>query len=217
MKKCSKCKELKELSEFHKQSRANDGLKSACKSCRNKINFFYRLNNKKKISERMKIYNKENSEEIAAKIKSYQQSVGGKLVMKRSHAKYRKTQRGIETERLYRMSDKNKEIQNKYRISNIYKIKEYQLKYRNTDKGKKIFRISSRRYRKLNPEKIKAHHAVNNAIASGKLIKPKTCYNCHIECNTEGHHHLYDKMYWLDVVWLCRQCHVNIHKLEKNN
>ena len=36
MKKCSKCGLMKELSEFHRDSRSEDGHRSDCKQCRNK-------------------------------------------------------------------------------------------------------------------------------------------------------------------------------------
>lgn len=32
---CTKCKETKDISEFHKKSKAKDGLQPRCKSCTN--------------------------------------------------------------------------------------------------------------------------------------------------------------------------------------
>lgn len=41
---CSTCKELKTLSEFHKHSKANDGLQSSCKQCQSRrVKADYRL------------------------------------------------------------------------------------------------------------------------------------------------------------------------------
>lgn len=62
-----------------------------------------------------------------------------------------------------------------------------------------------------NPEKRRAHSAVNNAIRGGKLIKPTACESCG-ENNVaiHGHHHDYSKP--LDVEWLCPQCHSDRHK-----
>lgn len=58
--------------------------------------------------------------------------------------------------------------------------------------------------------KTKARHAVNDAIKSGKLIKPKSCSQCGSESTIHGHHHKgYEHS--LDVVWLCLCCHQKEH------
>ena len=68
------------------------------------------------------------------------------------------------------------------------------------------------KWQKANPEKVKAHQAIHRAIKSGKLTKPDACSEC-LDIKTperlHGHHHDYSKP--LDVIWLCRQCHKNIH------
>lgn len=46
MKKCSFCNTEKELSEYHKNSRAKDGLQSSCKDCRKGINQKWKDNNR---------------------------------------------------------------------------------------------------------------------------------------------------------------------------
>jgi hypothetical protein len=47
VKVCTKCKVEKELTEFHKDKRSKDGLRSKCKSCRRK----YREANKERMKE----------------------------------------------------------------------------------------------------------------------------------------------------------------------
>ena len=68
--------------------------------------------------------------------------------------------------------------------------------------------------RQLNPIKYKARTMVANAIASGKLIKPKECQTCgNSTRRIEGHHEDYSKP--LVVLWLCSKCHSDIHKNDK--
>jgi hypothetical protein len=60
-----------------------------------------------------------------------------------------------------------------------------------------------------NPEKRRAHHAVNNAVRDGRLIKPDECSRCGTRTSIQGHHRDYSKP--LDVVWVCSLCHRRIH------
>lgn len=62
---------------------------------------------------------------------------------------------------------------------------------------------------KDNPHKRKAHHAVETALKSGKLVK-SNCVNCGTSEKVEGHHDDYDNP--LDVKWLCRRCHLKHHR-----
>lgn len=64
-----------------------------------------------------------------------------------------------------------------------------------------------RRQRERWPAKEAARRAVAAAISSGSLVRqPCACG----EPKSEAHHHDYTKP--LDVVWLCRKCHVAEHK-----
>ena len=65
----------------------------------------------------------------------------------------------------------------------------------------------ARQYRARNPEKYKAHLAVNNALRGGKLVKAP-CVICGDE-NVHGHHDNYARP--LDVVWLCPVHHQERH------
>lgn len=80
-------------------------------------------------------------------------------------------------------------------------------------KAPKSSRESSRKRRVLHPEKIKAVHAVNNAIATGKLVRPSQCSidNCE-GSNIEAHHSSYAQEDWLKVTWLCAQHHHDLHR-----
>lgn len=56
-----------------------------------------------------------------------------------------------------------------------------------------------------NPEKFAAHRKVSQAVATGKLVKPKDCTICRRQTRLVGHHPDYSKP--LEVLWLCSSCH----------
>jgi len=72
-----------------------------------------------------------------------------------------------------------------------------------TPKGKAKLSRHTKRFRRLNPEKYKAHLVANNAIRSGKLIK-QPCIICG-DKKAEKHHDDYSKP--LAVKWFCRKHH----------
>jgi len=66
------------------------------------------------------------------------------------------------------------------------------------------------RWVKRNPLKVAAHRAVRRAIKNGSLIRPATCESCGVVEVIESHHEDYGKP--LIVQWLCRECHVAVHR-----
>lgn len=68
------------------------------------------------------------------------------------------------------------------------------------------------RYKKIQveryPEKVAARNAVYAAIKSGKLV-PQPCEVCGATEDVHGHHDDYTKK--LDVRWLCRKHHREVH------
>lgn len=68
---------------------------------------------------------------------------------------------------------------------------------------------SVRGYRKENPEKISAHNALNHSIRDSKMQRPSSCEKCEMTTRVDGHHEDYNKP--LEVVWLCRSCHRELH------
>lgn len=72
-------------------------------------------------------------------------------------------------------------------------------------------------HRERHPVKYKARCAVNNAIRDGRLTRPEECSVCCKECIPDGHHHSYEKEFWLDVTWVCRDCHIKLHNEEENH
>jgi hypothetical protein len=68
-----------------------------------------------------------------------------------------------------------------------------------------------RKYRSKYPEKDAAHRMVRNAIRRGELSK-EPCFICSTRLKVEAHHQDYAKP--LDVIWLCKGCHLETHRWE---
>lgn len=52
-----------------------------------------------------------------------------------------------------------------------------------------------------------AHHAVESAVKSGRLVRPGKCQECRRFGPVQAHHENYHPDHWLDVRWLCALCH----------
>ena len=75
-------------------------------------------------------------------------------------------------------------------------------------------RIHKRLYNERYPEKNRANKKVYKAIHCGKLVKPSTCSKCFVVSDSlEAHHEDYSKP--LDIVWVCKACHVEADKLRR--
>lgn len=64
---------------------------------------------------------------------------------------------------------------------------------------------SERKY----PEKKAARIILNAYISMGKIVKPNSCEMCLKKIRVEGHHEDYSKP--LEVKWVCKRCHADIH------
>lgn len=81
-KTCTKCKQDKELTEFYKDRRIKDGLRSQCKSCMKG----YHETNREKITARQKAHYQANREKIIARQQAHYQANREKVsVYKRAH------------------------------------------------------------------------------------------------------------------------------------
>ena len=98
-----------------------------------------------------------------------------------------------------------KDVQENYELRREY-YREYDRK-----RNKKEKRLQLRRnYHIENNEKIKTHQLVHQAIKKGNIIKPENCQICGLHTKfLDAHHHDYTKP--LDVIFVCRKCHLNIH------
>ena len=108
--------------------------------------------------------------------------------------------------------EKIKEYYHQYYLMNREKIKNYQ------QMNKETIKEYQKQYRKQsyhrNPEKHKARHKLNYAVKSGKIHKPLYCSSCEGDKHLEAHHTDYSKP--LEVLWLCRSCHVDLHNKIRN-
>ena len=59
------------------------------------------------------------------------------------------------------------------------------------------------------PIKAACHQLVTKAVECGLLVRPTKCEQCGTYGPTDGHHEDYSEP--LEVQWLCRSCHSNIH------
>lgn len=90
------------------------------------------------------------------------------------------------------------------------KVLDKMSKYRSKNK------TANDNYRARHVEKIRAQAKLQYHVKHGNVIKPNKCTFCENTNWIEAHHHDYSKA--LDVVWVCRQCHVQIHKrMEKSH
>lgn len=98
-----------------------------------------------------------------------------------------------------------------YVIENKETIKE---KDRQRDKlphRKKAKSIRLKTHIKKNPLKFKVRRRARYAASAGILIKPDVCEICNEnDHQVEGHHSDYSKP--LDVIWVCRPCHMRLHR-----
>lgn len=79
-----------------------------------------------------------------------------------------------------------------------------------------------KKYRKDNPEKVmayietvphkqkKAGQMIRSRLLYNTVDRPDTCSSCGNDCKPDAHHADYDKP--LDVTWLCRPCHMKLHR-----
>ena len=109
------------------------------------------------------------------------------------------------------------EYNRKYYLLNRERIDAYRYEYCRTENAKIRARLHAKRQCEKFPEKKKAGYALNNAVESGKVVRPSTCSLCGASGNIEGHHWSYKEEHRLDVIWLCRACHSNEHKRLRQN
>jgi hypothetical protein len=96
------------------------------------------------------------------------------------------------------------------RLKNPERAADSMARYRRSELGKQNSLKAVLAYRKRYPEKRKAGSKVYKAILAEKITKPTLCEHCGVsDTNLDGHHHDYSKP--LEVLWLCRKCHVRLH------
>ena len=126
---------------------------------------------------------------------------------------------------IYDKSEKKNIYNKKYRKTNNYKIA--YTKYNNSEKGRKkhkeyysskigkgIHKKNSKAYYNRNKIKCRARIIIGFYIRKNMLSRPNA-YHCRICWNQaeEYHHHRgYKQEHHLDIIPLCRKCHLATHK-----
>ena len=107
----------------------------------------------------------------------------------------------------YAQSKKGKQAAKRYFQSK--RAKKIRKEYRRTSKMRFVRNEQKKRYRRRNPQKIKAQKAVTYAIKSGRLPKPSN-FQCSRSCGNQAqeyHHFSYLSEDWLNVIPVCQICH----------
>lgn len=113
------------------------------------------------------------------------------------------------TKKLFKNSSRtSKEGKLKYNYMCVDCGSERAKKYRQTQKGKEVWRNLMRRQYRKHREKVIARQKLHQAVAKGTLIRPDICSKCKENKKVEAHHEDYSKP--LEVKWVCRQCHSKV-------
>ncbi len=84
------------------------------------------------------------------------------------------------------------------------------LNAKRTPEQREQYRLNSLHWSQENREKRHAHSHLWYAIQTGRVVK-EPCEVCGTEENIHGHHEDYSKKF--DVIWLCREHHLERHRI----
>lgn len=157
---------------------------------------YYVETNKEKEKLRYRNYQIKNREKINKKIAEW----------RNNNKKYKEYQKNYE--RINRDKIRNRKIA--YQIKNrekiLKKINERINRIKETIKYKEYTRRNAKNYKLRYPEKIKA----TKKARAIKIPEGKKCEICNINLATQKHHEDYSKP--LEVKFLCRKCHMILHR-----
>lgn len=92
------------------------------------------------------------------------------------------------------------------------KTLEHSLKWKRENREKQ--NANHKKYAQNNRLKINARSVHQYYINKGDIIRPDICTQCGRKRKyIHGHHYDYSKP--LEVIWLCHNCHVNLHAAER--
>lgn len=181
MKKCKVCEQTKPLEEFYKVSKVRSHIGDG------HVTLCKSCSNARAKSpeqlERNRIRDKKRAKDPKRLLsqRRYRTSELFKIGQRRRHKKYRQTEHGHA------------------------KVLENDRKHRKTESYKKTVEKSRLKY----PEKRKAQYTLSNALRTGKIKRPNFCSVCNKSCKPQGHHYDYSKP--LNVIWMCKKCHSDLH------
>lgn len=110
--------------------------------------------------------------------------------------------------------EKRRVATRRWKKRNPEKISAMNRKYR--EKYPEVAKKNVERYYDRHPEREKANRIVRKAVQTGKLKKPPGCERCgelREPRELDGHHPDYNDPLW--IIWVDRQCHVDVHKEER--
>ncbi len=89
---------------------------------------------------------------------------------------------------------------------------------RQASRNKERRPLLDKKYRlnKNNQCKCRARSAITRAKRNGGITPSTICEKCNGNENIEAHHWSYDEEHWLNVLWLCRNCHTALHEAQNH-
>ena len=217
IKKCTKCGIEKELSEFSTKKSHNGKIyhNNKCKSCWKEHLLLYRESRRDIIKENQKKNYYKNHEIRLEDQKRYREA-NKDLINERQRESYATDENRRATVKRCRENyyNNNKEHalmkMKEYYENNKEQILEYVKKWQFENKDK-VYK-SNKKWQENNKERRYAHIKFNNYLKKFPDIKPDNCSLCgNTEIKLEAHHNNYSKP--LEVVWMCRSCHIGVHKV----
>ena len=101
----------------------------------------------------------------------------------------------------------HREYMKKWRAEKPHKIKECQKK---SDQKRRIRKNEwSKKWKREHPFITKSRRILTHAVRDRRVEKPRECAQCNSGGIIDGHHFDYAKP--IEVIWLCRQCHKDLH------
>ena len=110
---------------------------------------------------------------------------------------------------VFRQTPRGQQYHKKYREQNALKIKTYYRDWYAKNGRSDIDHEAILRWKMNNPEAVRAHRLVSEAVKNGTLIKPNICTLCNKKTKLNAHHVDYSNP--LSVMWLCTSCHRTLH------
>ena len=108
-----------------------------------------------------------------------------------------------------RCIDCDKRVKRRWVIANPDHNKEYN-RVRRKDPEYRQRRLGwERTHRTRNPDKTLAQRRLQRAVREGRLVRPLICEQCGGIGDIHAHHDDYSRA--LDVRWICRDCHTELH------
>lgn len=131
------------------------------------------------------------------------QTEAGRATHRAAAKRHRNTEHGRAKYLAYIKTEKAKES-----------VRKSTRRYRQTERGKAKARENHRRYYQRHPEKERARARVNKLVSQGKIPRVNTlqCSQCEERAQQYHHHRGYEREFWLDVIPVCRECHIKLDR-----